>query len=117
VRVFRGTEAALAHRRGSPPPLRAKLPGDIAYRSEAIDRFLIRLGSKAVIPSREGEHPERSPLTFDREAHKGGNVMGRLVGRLKEFRRIATRYEKKATHYMAMLTLAMIVICLRHMAG
>jgi transposase len=40
------------------------------------------------------------------------NVRERLVGRLKQFRRIATRYEKLAANYQAMLTLAAITLWL-----
>ncbi len=117
VRVFRATEAALADERGSPPSLPAKLAGDKAYRSETIDRTLLARGVTPVIPSRAGERPERRAVSFDQDAYRGRNVIERLVGRLKEFRRIATRYEKKATHYAAMLTLAMIVIYLRYLAS
>ena len=70
VRVFRATQAALADEQGSTPLPPAKLAGDKAYRSDAIDRFLIGLGSEPVIPSRAGERPERRLVAFDREAYK-----------------------------------------------
>jgi hypothetical protein len=41
-------------------------------------------------------------------------VVERLVNRLKQFRRIATRYEKRAVNYLAMLTIAAITLWLRH---
>lgn len=50
---------------------------------------------------------------FDREAYKRRNAVERLIGWLKECRRIATRYEKLAIHYLAMLSVAMIRLYLR----
>ena len=46
-------------------------------------------------------------------AYRGRNVVERCVGRLKEMRRIGTRYEKLASSYLAMLTLGMAVLYLR----
>jgi transposase len=40
------------------------------------------------------------------------NLVERLVNRLKGFRRIATRYEKRAAHYLGMLTIASVVLWL-----
>ena len=56
---------------------------------------------------------ERCPRQCDRRAYRGRNVVERCVGRLKEFRRVATRYEKLAVNFGAMVTLAMIVLYLR----
>jgi transposase len=63
----------------------------------------------AVIPLRsdQGQDPD-----FDWEIYRERNRVERLVGRLKQWRRIATRYEKRAASYMAMLTLAAIVLWL-----
>ena len=52
----------------------------------------------------------RSP--FDKQAYRKRNVVERLMNRLKQFRRIATSYEKRATNYVGMLTLAAIVLWL-----
>ena len=49
---------------------------------------------------------------FDRVAYRERNVVERLINRLKQWRRIATRYEKRAANYLAMLTLAAIVLWL-----
>jgi len=51
-------------------------------------------------------------LTFDREIYRTRNLIERLINRLKHFRRVATRYEKLAENYRAMLTLAAIKIWL-----
>jgi transposase len=50
---------------------------------------------------------------FDREAYRRRNVVERCVGWLKENRRLATRYEKLAVNFLALVKLAMIRLCLR----
>ncbi len=50
---------------------------------------------------------------FDRARYRQRNVIERTVGHLKEWRRIATRAEKLATCYLAMVTLGMIRLILR----
>jgi transposase len=54
---------------------------------------------------------EREP--FDARAYRGRNVVERCVGRLKHCHRIASRFEKLAVNFEAMVTLAMITIYLR----
>jgi transposase len=62
---------------------------------------------QAVIPSRRDQHPnDRRHAPFDRVAYRERNRVERLVNRLKQHRRVATRYEKRAAHYLAMLTAA-----------
>ena len=63
-----------------------------------------------VIPSR-ADQPDNPD--FDRKAYRARNLIERLVGRLKQFRRVATRYDKLAVHYLAFVQLASIVDWLR----
>jgi transposase len=72
-------------------------------------QYLRRRGIGVVIPRRADER-QRGP--FDRAAYRQRNVAERLVNRLKQFRRIATRYEKCAINYLGMLTLAAILLWL-----
>ena len=58
-----------------------------------------------MIPSKSNER--RQPH-FDRTAYRLRNRIERLINRLKQFRRIATRYEKRAINYLAMLHIGMI---------
>ncbi len=51
-------------------------------------------------------------VRFDTAACRKRNVVERLITRLKQFRRIATRYEKRAINYLAMLTIAAIMLWL-----
>lgn len=66
-------------------------------------------GIKAVIPRKTNEKMAsdgRSQL--DRDAYRNRNVVERCFGRLKEYRRIATRYDKTARNYLAMVKLGCI---------
>jgi transposase len=83
--------------------------GDKAYTGRPVRAFLRRRGIGAVIPT-QAKEPRRPG--FDREAYRRRNRVERLVNRLKQFRRIATRYEKRAANYAAMLTIGMILLWL-----
>ena len=83
--------------------------GDKGYSYPRIRAWLHRRGIEAVIPSRSNQ--PRQP--FNKRKYRRRNVVERCIGWLKESRRIATRYEKLATHYLAMVKLAMIQRCLR----
>jgi transposase len=50
--------------------------------------------------------------TFDRELYRERNKVERCINRLKQFHRAATRYEKLAVTYLAMVTIAAILIWL-----
>jgi transposase len=84
-------------------PLR--VAGDKAYTAKWIRDWLRRKGISVTIPRKENERC-RGP--FDKQQYKKRNVVGRCIGWLKECRRIATRYEKLARNYLAMIKIAMI---------
>ena len=86
-----------------------KFVGDKGYSAGWIRQWLRERGMEPVIAHRKDEH---RPSTFDRAAYRERNLIERCVGRLKEFRRIATRYEKLGLHYQGMLHLGMIVLWL-----
>ena len=52
------------------------------------------------------------PLVFDKAIYARRNVVERCINRLKQWRGLATRYEKRAFNYRAMLVLASIVLWL-----
>ena len=64
---------------------------------------------RPVIPSKSNQR--RQPR-FNREAYRQRNRIERLINRLKQFRRIATRYEKRGVNYLAMVMLGMILLWL-----
>jgi len=83
--------------------------GDKAYSMLRIRAWLSQRSIEAVIPTKSNQQRER----FNKRKYKRRNVVERCIGWLKESRRVATRYEKLATHYLAMIKLAMIQRCLR----
>ena len=99
--------------RGRPRQRPAALAGDRAYSFPVLRRWLRARHVRAVIPERRdqqdrrGHRPGRRPQ-FDRIAYRERNVIERAVGWLKERRRIATRYEKLAVQYLAMLSVSLI---------
>ncbi len=95
--------------RGRPRLRPRRLAGDKGYSSRTARDRLRRRGIRPVIPTKSNER--RQP-NFDREAYRRRNRIERLFNRLKQFRRIATRYEKRAANYLAMVTLGMIMLWL-----
>ena len=95
--------------RGRPRLRPRRLAGDKGYSSPTARSRLRRRHIRPVIPSKSNQR--RQPR-FDREAYRQRNRIERLINRLKQFRRIATRYEKRAVNYLAMVTLGMILLWL-----
>ena len=94
------------------PLLLAALPAgrlcvaDAAYDSDALRRMLIDRGTLPVIPNnptRKRRHP------FDPLAYRMRNLIERAFCRLKDWRRIATRYDKLAANYAAAVAIAIVV--------
>jgi len=93
------------------PRLRSKrLAADKAYSSHHIRDWLKGKKIRAFIP--RGRHEKRLNKGFDKTLYKERNRVERLIVRLKQFRRIATSYEKTATSYLAMLTIGAILLWL-----
>ena len=80
-----------------------RLLGDKGYDSDDIRNDLADRGIEPVIPARSNR---KTTIEYDREAYKRRNLIERCVNRLKQFRRIATRYEKTARAYLSMLSIA-----------
>lgn len=95
--------------RGRPRIRPRRVAGDKAYSSGKVRRYLHRRGIGAVIPRRSNE---RRTGRFDRVAYRERNRVERLINRLKQFRRVATRYETLAVSYLAMVTIAAILMWL-----
>lgn len=90
-----------------------QLAGDKAYRAEWIDDYLVALDIAPVIPSKINENPQERVIKFDRDAYRGRNIIERLVGWLKESRRIFSRFEKTAKNFGGMIKLVFIQRYLR----
>ena len=99
--------------RGRPRRRPDRLVGDRGYSYHTVRRLLARRHIRAVIPRRRDQHPDdRRHAVFDRVAYRERNRIERLVNRLKQYRRVATRYDKRAVHYLAMVTLAAVLMWL-----
>lgn len=94
---------------GRPKQRPGRVVGDKAYSSGAIRAYLRRRGIRYTIPRRADE--QRSG-PFDKAVYRMRNRVERLINRLKQFRRIATRYEKLAANYLAMLHIGSIMLWL-----
>jgi transposase len=95
--------------RGQPRQRPKRVVGDKGYSSGKVRRYLRRRGIGATIPKKRDERPQR---TFDRALYRERNKVERCINRLKQFRRVATRYEKLAVNFLAMVTIAAILIWL-----
>jgi transposase len=88
-----------------PPPMLCA--ADMAYDSDRLRAFLIARGTEPVIPNnptRKRRHP------FDARAYKMRNLMERAICRLKDWRRIATRYDKLGINFAAAIAIAACII-------
>ncbi|WP_236576671.1 IS5 family transposase [Streptomyces sp. HF10] len=92
--------------------------GDKGYSSKAIRTWLRRRGIPHTIPERADQIRNRArrgsrggrPPAFDREAYRHRNVVERCFNRLKQWRGIATRYDKTTESYEAAVTLASLLM-------
>lgn len=83
---------------------------DAAYDSDRLRNAIADKGAVAVIPnnpSRAQKHP------LDKHLYGQRHLIECCFSKLKQFRRVATRFEKTARHYMAVVTLAAIVLWIR----
>lgn len=95
--------------------------GDKAYSSIAIRTHLRSRGIEAVIAEPDDQKHHRlgrgsrggRPVGFDAEKYKGRNVVERSFGALKQWRGLATRYDKLRLTYRAGVVLSAVCIWLR----
>ena len=83
---------------------------DKAYDSKALVDSIEARGAEAVIPSLSNRKRQRE---YDRERYKDWNLVERFWHKLKQYRRVATRYEKTAQNFLAFVHVASIMILLR----
>lgn len=90
------------------------IAGDRAYDVPRIRDWCRAKGIEAVIPPKRSARRRRGrPVTHDATGYRRRNVVERCIGWLKACRRLATRFEKLAIHFLGMVKLAMIQRCLR----
>lgn len=104
-------QGAIPRHPGGPARTRpVRVAGDKGYTGRTIRRYLRRRGIGAVIPRLTTE-PRRG-VRFDRAAYRERNRIERTIGRLKQYRAIATRYEKLGAAFDALIAVAVILLWL-----
>lgn len=93
-------------------PLLAQVPpgrmcmADTAYDANGLRQFLLERGTLPVIPN----NPTRKRIhPFDQRLYRARNRIERAIGHLKDWRRIATRYDRLSSTYASALALALII--------
>jgi len=104
-------------KRGRPRKRCRWLLADKGYDADALRRFCDRYRMQPVIPLRSMKRKPKPglPRLFDRPKYRQRNVIERMFGWLKEKRRVVTRFDKLAKSYGAMVSLACVMRCIRHL--
>jgi len=88
-------------------PASAELVADKGYDSQALRDWLQARGTRPVIPPRRNR---KIQYDYDKTIYKQRNVIERMFCRLKDWRRIATRFDRNITTFMGAIALAAAVI-------
>ena len=83
---------------------------DTAYDADHFRTAIANAGAIAVIPNNPSRSQKRP---FDKELYKERHLVECCFSKLKQFRRVATRYEKTAQNYLAVVTIAAIALWLK----
>ena len=95
-----------------------KLVTDKGYDAKKIRRYLRKRGITPIIPQRQlrpgARRRQRGPKPgFDKKLYRKRNIIERMIGWLKNCRRLATRFEKTASAFLWMVKLAFIQFYLK----
>jgi transposase len=83
---------------------------DKAYDSNAVVQAAQRQGAEVVIPPKKNR---KQPRDYDRHLYKERKKVEWFINRIKQYRRVATRYEKTARNFLAFVHVASIMVLLR----
>jgi transposase len=83
---------------------------DKGYDSDALVETIEGKGAEAVIPPRKNRTEARP---YDEDYYRERNQVERFINRIKQCRRVATRYEKTARNFLAFVHVASILVLLR----
>jgi len=83
---------------------------DKGYDTDKVLACVASLGAEAVIPSKKNRLVQR---LIDRNLYRDRNKVERFFSRLKQFRRLATRYDKTASSFLGMLHFVSAILWLR----
>jgi transposase len=90
---------------------RTLVVADRSYDADDLRSRLLLHGALPVIPAKQHR---REPVEHDRQAYRTRNRVERLVSKLKQFRRVATRYDQTAASFLAFVELAALRIWTRY---
>jgi transposase len=115
LHISAGQEADVSHAAGllGAVPAGAQIGAVIAdkgYDSKAVVAQVQAMGAQAVIPTLSTRKEQRE---VDRDLYKERNLAERFWRKAKEFRRVATRYEKTARNFLAFVHVAALMILLQ----
>jgi len=113
VDLLNGTDTELTDSNGKKIAWPIAIAGDKGYRANWIDQMLADMEIKPVIPSKENEDRDARIIEFDKEKYRQRNIVERLIGWLKECRRVFSRYEKTAINYRGIIKMAIVQRYLR----
>jgi transposase len=83
---------------------------DAGYDSDALAETIARRGAEVVVkPNR----CRKEPRVIDRHLYKERNLVERFWSKVKQYRRVATRYEKKAANFLAFVQVASVMVMLQ----
>ena len=105
--LITGLVPAAQTKPAKPLPAAQTCLADCAYDSHGFRSFLENRGTRPVVPN---NRTRKHPYPFDRKAYRRRNLIERMFSRLKDFRRVATRYDKLAVTYDAAVLIAAMVI-------
>lgn len=88
----------------------AAVIADKGYDSKAVAERVAAVGAEVVIPTQKSRKVQRDT---DGERYKDRNLAERFWAKAKQYRRAATRYDKKAQNFMAFVHVAAVMILLR----
>ena len=88
----------------------AAVLADKAYDSDEVLDCIHDKGAKAVIPPKANRKVQRQ---FDRHQYRNRNLIERFFARLKQFRRVATRYDKLASRFESFVVLVAAVLWMK----
>lgn len=83
---------------------------DKGYDADLLRETIQNIGAEAVIPPRSNR---KTPRGYDKALYRERNLVERFFNKLKQFRRVATRYDKLLPNYKGFVQLAAIAILLR----
>jgi transposase len=88
-------------------PPSVELVGDKGYCSNDLRKWLEERGTTPVIPSKRNHKVQ---IAYDLAIYKQRNIVERMFCRFKDWRRVATRFDRNVKNFMATIAIAAIVI-------